>query len=79
MRLNTALHFAFERNNSALVEYLVEHGANESRRNALGLVPRQLQPHHHPITQYIRNTLPVVDLPDTPSPAPQVSPPPTRA
>lgn len=81
IRLNTALHFAFERNNTALVEYLLDHGgaASEGKRNSLGLLPRQLQPHHHPIKQYIRNTLPRPELPDAALPSLPTTAPPSRA
>lgn len=65
IRRNTALHFAYERNNTAVVDFLLAHGAlaSESKRNSLGLLPKQLRPTVSsvslPIKQYIQDTLPL--------------------
>ncbi len=64
VRLNTALHFAYEKNNRDAVEFLLSHGgdASESKRNSLGYLPRHV-PIAHPVKQYIQKELSQKNLP----------------
>ena len=64
IRQNTALHFAYEKNNAAAVQFLMSHGGegSETKRNALGYLPRHV-PLAHPVKQYIQKELSQKNLP----------------
>jgi hypothetical protein len=65
VRLNTALHFAYEKNSVAAVELLLSRGGGPSlsMRNSLGYMPRQVPVAAHPVKQYIQKELPPKNLP----------------